>query len=155
VAITENNAAATAPSSVTVPVGARTASFTITTSVVTATRVGTVRATYGSVTRSATLTVQPIGIATLALAPNPVKGGNPVTGTVTLDAPATGSGIVVRLSSSRTSVARPAVGSITIPAGSRTGTFTINTSPVGALTSAGITATANGRSKSVTLFVRT
>lgn len=81
-------------------------------------------------------------------------GGNNVTATVTLSAPATSS-TVVSLSSSSTSVAKPAVSSITIPANHTSGTFTVKTFKVSSTRTAKIKASANDPSKEATLTVTT
>jgi hypothetical protein len=60
-----NTAVATVPASVTVPGGATSASFTVTSKVVTASAPVTLGATYSSVTRSATLTVNPAAAGAL------------------------------------------------------------------------------------------
>ena len=80
-------------------------------------------------------------------------GGNNVTATVTLSAPATSS-TVVSLSSSSTSVAKPAVSSITIPANHTSGTFTVKTFKVSSTKTAKIKASAND-TKEATLTVTT
>jgi choice-of-anchor B domain-containing protein len=153
VTLTDTNLAATTPSSVLVPAGETTATFVITTTAQSVERTGEVKATYRGVTLSAALTVRPIGVMSLTLSPNPVTGPGNVTGTVNLHCDAPTGGINVALSSSNASVARPTVNSIKIPAGSSTGTFTIQTVDVSAPRSPVITATANGISKSVVLRV--
>lgn len=147
------NPAATVPSSVTVPAGATSAKFTITSTTVTASQTGTVTAIYGGVSKSSTLTVRPIGVLGLALSPNPVVGPNGVVGTVTLECPAAPGSIVVTLTTSNAAVAKPAVTSITIPAGSATGTFNVTTTDVSAVSYANIRATASGVWKAVKLTV--
>jgi hypothetical protein len=147
------NPAASLPASVTVPAGATSQTFAITAPAVTSNQVGTVTATLAGVSKSATLTVKPVGLLSLALSPNPVVGPNPVTGTVTLDCAAAPGPITVSLSSSNTAVAQPGAPSLTIPAGQTTGTFSITTADVLAVSTAAIKATANGGSKSVTLTV--
>lgn len=87
------------------------------------------------------------------LALNPVVGPNPVTGAVTLECVAPAGDIVVALSSSKPSVANPTMSSITIPAGSATGTFTVSTADVSQASTANIKAMANGVTKSVKLTV--
>ena len=153
VTLSDTLASVTVPSSVIVPAGATSKAFTITTVPVSASQSGTVTAQTGTVTRSAALTVRPIGVFSLALNPNPVTGGSDVTGTVTLECPAAPSNIVVSLSSSNSTVAAPAVSSITIPTGATTKTFTVHTTQVASTTSVIISATANGIGKSATLTV--
>ncbi|HKQ50964.1 MAG TPA: hypothetical protein VJT74_01255, partial [Pyrinomonadaceae bacterium] len=153
VTLTDTNAAATMPASVTVPAGALSKTFTITTTPVAAVTSGYVTAKLGTVTKSLLLKVRPIGVKTLTLAPNPVTGPNNVTGTVTLERPAAPASITVTLSSSNPLVAHPTVTTITIPAGVTSKTFTVATADVAASRTATIKATANAISKGVTLKV--
>ncbi len=153
VTLTNTNPAAVVPSSVTVAGGASTATFTITTSLVTATKTGTVKGTYGGATASATLTVRRISVASLTLSPTTVVGGVAnSTGTVTLDEAAPTGGIAVALTSSNTTAAS-VPSSITVAAGAISKTFTVTSHTVTAYTSATITATANGLSKTASLIV--
>jgi uncharacterized repeat protein (TIGR01451 family) len=92
------------------------------------------------------------GVASVVLNPNSIKGGNNVTGTVNLVAPAQGN-VVVTLSSSNTSVAKPTVNSITIPNGQSSGQFTVRTFRVSSTKTVKIKASANGTSKEATLTV--
>jgi acetyl esterase/lipase len=154
VALTNANPAATVPASVTVAAGANSATFPIPTATVAANQSGAVTASFGGVSKSATLTVRPVGLLSLSLSPNPVVGPGSVTGTVTLECAAPAGGIAVALSSSATAVAWPNVASLTVPAGSSTGTFTVSTADVSAVSTATIKASANGTNKSVTLTVQ-
>lgn len=154
VSLANANPAATLPASVTVAAGSTSATFSISTTAVSAAQSGAVTASFGGVTKSATLTVRPVGLLTLDLAPNPVIGPGSVTGTVTLECAAPAGGIAVVLSSSATAVAWPNGSSLTIPAGSSSGTFPISTADVTVESYATIKATANGTSKSVKLTVK-
>jgi phosphatidylinositol-3-phosphatase len=153
VTLSNTNGAAVVPSSVTVPEGTTSATFTITTSPTAIKKTGTVTASYDGMSFTKTLTVRPVGVKSLALSPNPVTGPGGVTGTVKLSCPATAGGVVVALSSNAPGVAKPSVASINIPQGSTTGTFPITTVNVTATSSATITAKANGIAKSVKLTV--
>jgi acetyl esterase/lipase len=153
VALTNTNPVAVVPASVTVPSGSTSATFSITAPAVTANQTGTVTASFGGGTRSAGLTVRPIGPASLALSPNPVIGPAPVQGTVVLECPAAPGDITVALSSTSTGVARPDAASLIIPAGQTQGTFTVTTSDVTVQSFATIKAAAGGVSKSVKLTV--
>jgi acetyl esterase/lipase len=156
VALESANPAAAVPASVTVPAGASSAGFAVTVSAVTANQSGSISATYKGTTQSAGLTVRPIGLLSLALAPNPVTGPGSATGTATLEC-AAGSGgggaVQVALSSSQPSVANPAAASLAIPAGASSGTFTVTAAGVSAARTAAIRASAGGTTKSVTLTV--
>ncbi|HEV2915112.1 MAG TPA: BACON domain-containing carbohydrate-binding protein [Pyrinomonadaceae bacterium] len=153
VTLSDNLTATTLPASIVVPAGTSSQTFQITTAAVSATQSGTLTATANGVGKSVALSVRPIGVFSLTLSPNPVVGGNNVTGTVTLERPAGPGNIVVSLSSSNSAVASPATASITIPAGTRSMTFTVHTTQVQSTTAVVITATANGVGKSATLTV--
>jgi hypothetical protein len=154
VALTDDIPAAAVPASVTVPAGASSATFPVPTTTVTAAQSGTVTASLSGGAKSASLTVRPIGLQSLALTPNPVIGPGSVTGTVTLECDAPAGGIAVTLSSTATAIARPDVPGLTIPAGTRTASFPVSTADVSTVSTATIRATANGTSKSVTLTVQ-
>lgn len=151
-----NTSAATVPASVTVPAGAFSATFTVSTASVTASTSATITGEFGGVTRSATLTVTPppppIGPASLGVSPATVEGGNPVTGTVFLSVGAPAGGLVVSLSSSNTAAATvPAT--MIVHGGLSSGTFPVSTlaGPVTRTTT--ITASANGVSRTADLTV--
>jgi uncharacterized repeat protein (TIGR03803 family) len=80
---------------------------------------------------------QNIPIADLSFVPNPVKGGQSSTATVTLTRPAGTTGQVVNLMGSCPVTVPPTV---TIGAGQVTTSFTVNTQPVTATIAAGVTA---------------
>ena len=152
VALSSNNAAASVPSNVTVPAGSNTATFTVSTSPVSASTQATIFASYDGLTPSALLTVIPPTVSSLTLNPNSVVGGvQSSTGTVTLTGPAPAGGAQVTLSSSNASASVPS--SVTVPAGSSSATFTVNTSPVLISASATISASYNNTTQSATLTV--
>ena len=153
VPLTNTNPVAVVPSSVTVPAGATSATFTITAPAVSASQSGTVTASHGGVSRSQTVTVRPIGVASLTLSPNPVVGPGTVDGTVTLDCPAGPGDITVALSSSSTGVASVSVPSLTFSVGEITKSFTVTTADVTVQSFATIKAAAPAVSKSVKLTV--
>jgi beta-propeller repeat-containing protein len=94
----------------------------------------------------------PPGVGSLDINPTTIAGGNASGGTVVLSTGAPFGGAVISLSSSNPSVASvPAT--VTAPANSFVGLFTIGTSPVAANTTVTITATYNGTSRSGTLTV--
>jgi uncharacterized repeat protein (TIGR01451 family) len=153
VALTSSNAAAKVPASVTVPAGTTSATFTVTPALVSTRQTSTVTASYGGVSKSSALTLLPIGVASLTLTPNPVTGPNEVTGTITLTCPAPSGGLAVRLTTSNSAIARPKVSTVTIPAGAKTGTFTVITADVSKVNYVTISAGANAIAKSVRLTV--
>jgi len=151
-----NTAVATVPTSVTVPAGSTSATFTASTSDVSFQTLVTFTASAGGATESATLKVNPapspVGVGLLALSPTSVHGGNTSQGTVALDEVAPPGGTVVTLTSSNTGVATvPA--SVTVPAGAQSATFTVSTNKVSSSTSVRISASAGGVTQTATLGV--
>jgi len=152
-----NTNAARTPASVTVAAGATSATFTVSTGAVTATSTVTVSGTYGGVTRSALMSVQPAPppaptLTSLTLSPASVVGGTQASrATVTLSAPAPSGGVQVALSSSNGAASVPST--VFIPAGASSASFTVNTSVVFISTSSTISARYNGTTRSATLGV--
>jgi hypothetical protein len=107
----------------------------------------------GSATSSAatlTVTVSLPTVSSLTLNPTSVIGGlGSSTGTVTLSGPAPAGGAQVLLSSNNSAASVPA--SVTVPAGATSATFTVSTSTVLISTSANISASYNGTSRTATL----
>ena len=149
-----NPAAAAVPSSVTVPAGAWSASFTVLTNAVTTATTVTISGAYGGVMRSAMLTVTPppAVLSSVSFDPDSVTGGNGATKTITLSAAAPAGGAIVMLSSSNLAVATvPA--SVIVAAGASSANFTISTSSVTVSTAVTISATLDGITKSAVLTV--
>jgi hypothetical protein len=153
VPLSNTNPRATVPSTVTVPAGADTRTFSVSTAPVTASASGTVTASYGGVSQSLSLTVRPIRAQLLTLSPNRVRGGTMVSGVVTLECPAAPGAVAVSFTSSNAAVAAATVPSITVPAGATTGSFAVRTSAVSSETSVTIYAWVFGVRKGVTLTV--
>jgi hypothetical protein len=134
---------ATVPASVTVPDGASSATFTITTKTVCCQgHWSQITASSGGITKWETINVNPAPpgpqLSSLALSPTSVTGGSPSTGTVTLTDTVSACCAVVSLSSSNAAVAAvPA--SVTVPVGSSTAQFTVTTSSVAASTPVTVT----------------
>jgi hypothetical protein len=124
-----NPAVASVPASVLVPAGANSAPFAITKTAVSAATMVTISAFYLGVTKTATLTVLPPALASLAVSPATVTGGSPATGSVQLNGPAPSGGVTVTLKSSDTTVATTPA-SVTVPAGGTAASFTVTTQPV-------------------------
>ena len=148
---------ATIPSSVTVPAGATSASFTITTKTVTSTFNMNIFADLaGSPGRQALLLINPgqaqtPTLSALSLSPSSVVGGNASTGTVTLSAAAPGGGAAVSLSDNSSATTVPA--SVTVAAGATSANFTITTTSVTAATSSTISAVFGGVTRTAVLTV--
>jgi hypothetical protein len=114
------------PSSVTIPAGSKTGTFTISTSAYSESFGDLITATDPTSSKSVRLSVTDDSIVSISFNPGSVEGGASSTGTIDLAGPAPAGGWTVSLKSENaTYVQVPA--SITIPAGSRTGTFQITT----------------------------
>ncbi len=87
----------------------------------------------------------------LTIAPTAVIGGVSATGTVNLNSPATGSGVIVALSSNNGAATVPS--SVTVASGSTSANFSIATTAVGATTTATVSASANAVTVTNTLAV--
>lgn len=130
--------AATVPATVTVPAGATTASFSVTTYATSGARSVQLSASLGG-TQVATLLVVPPAVA-LSLQPTGVLGGSTGQGLVTLPAAAWAGGVVVQLASDDpASASVPAT--VTVPAGAQSATFSIATAAVAAATDVTLSAT--------------
>jgi hypothetical protein len=155
VTLVSDNGAASVSSSVTVPAGAPSATFPVNTTAVAAPIAITISASYGGVSKSATLTVTPSPLPTLSsltLNPTSVIGGaQSSTGTVTLSGPAPAGGAQVTLASNNGPASVPS--SVTVPAGATSATFTVGTSIVVVSTSVAISASYNGATQTATLSV--
>ena len=146
---------ASVPESVTVPGGATSASFTVTTFPVSSTTTVQLSAAMDNVFQFAAVNVTPAtqapSLSTVSVSPTSVSGGASSSGTVTLSASAPSGGTVVGLSDNSSATSVPA--SVTVPAGSTSATFTITTTSVTASTTATITAAFNGATRTATLTV--
>jgi Domain of unknown function (DUF4082)/Bacterial Ig-like domain/Bacterial Ig domain len=140
------------PATVTVPSGATSATFTITTSGVASSSSSTISAIYAGVTRTTTITATVATLSSLTLTPSTVTGGNPSTATLTLNGAAPPSGAVVSLRSSNILVATVPI-SATVSGGAKTVNFTVTTTPVHG-TSATISGTYRATTRSSTLTVQ-
>ena len=141
----------TVPATVTIPAGATTATFAVTTSGVSSSVVSTVTATLNGSTESATITVNSATFNSFSLSSPTVVGSNPVSGTLSLSGAAPPSGIVIALSTNSKVITLPA--SITIPAGSSSATFSIQTASVSTTQTAAISATSSVGFQSANLTV--
>ncbi len=146
-----NTAVATVPGSVVVPVGATSATFTVISRVVAAGASAGITATMNSSSALATLTVNPLLVATVTLDQSSVQGGTTnAVGTVTVNAPAAGTIAQRRVTLLSDT---PAAASVVIPVGATTATFAVTSHAVGATTTVNISATMNGSTSSATLAV--
>jgi hypothetical protein len=151
VTLASSSSFATPPVSVTVPAGAGSAHFSVTTSAVATAFSASITAKLGASSKTASLAVHPAYVVGLSVSPSSVVGGASSTGTVTLNGPAPAGGWKVRLSSSSSSVKTSDF--VTVAAGSKTATFPISTSAVASNVSVTITAKLNFFSKTAQLSV--
>jgi hypothetical protein len=151
--LSNTNARATVPGSVTAPAGADSATFSVATAPVSTAASGTVTASYGGASQALTLSVRPIRAQLLTLSSSRTRGGTMVTGVVTLECPAAPGAVTVALTSSNPAVAMPTAAGITLAPGATTGSFSVRTSAVSSDTPVSIYAWVFGVRKGVTLTV--
>ena len=155
VSLSSNNALVSVPPGVTIIEGSSRGTFSVTTSVSSATQaIATVKASYGGDVVTATLTVNPppVTLATLILQPSTVVGGLNATGVITLTSAAPASGATIALLSSDTSSAS-APNSVVVSAGAATASFDITTVSTLSVKSVPITASYNGVSQTSVLTI--
>lgn len=144
-------AAATVPTSVTVPAGKSNTTFAIKTSAVGSQTSGIIQASVNGVSESAALTVLAPAVAKLALSPASLKGGSSSTGTVTISGPAPAGGFTVTISSSAGAATVPQT--VSIAQGKTSATFSVKTTKVSSKTTATITASTGSSSAKATLTI--
>ena len=154
VTLSSNNATVVVPGSVTVAKGSNTATFKVTTTVVSATVQATITASSGGATATAGLTVNTPSVKSIVITPSTVIGGSStaVNATVTITRAAPADGLVVHLVSGTTSAATVPE-TATVPAGKTTVTFQITTLGVAAVTNVGILAKAGSATMQGSLTV--
>ncbi|MFO1352729.1 MAG: heparinase II/III family protein [Gammaproteobacteria bacterium] len=152
IALSDTLAAAITPATITIPAGATSGQFTVSTTPVAAAVTGAITAGYAGGSASQALKIRPMGLQAFALAPNPVVGPATVTATASLECAAAPDAITVALASSNTAVATTPA-SIVIPAGATDGTFVISAADVAVRSTTIIKASANAISKSLNLTV--
>ncbi len=143
---------ASVPASITVPAGSSTATFTVTHLAVTITSAATIKATYGGVSTTAVLTVNPLQIVSLSIAPTSLVGGNSATGTVTLNTSLGAKSVTVKLLSNSLKAKVPAT--VIIPAGGTTASFSATTLAVPANLLATVTSTLGASIQKATLAIQ-
>jgi trimeric autotransporter adhesin len=151
IALSSNNAAAQVPPTLTIPAGATSGTFSVTTSPVAANASATISGSYGTITRNAILTITAAALSGSSVSPAALIGGASSTGTVTLNGQAA-TDAVVSLSSNKISAIVPP--SVTVPAGQSSATFKITTN--GVLANDGVTITASyaGVNRTASLTVK-
>jgi hypothetical protein len=155
VTLSSDSPAASVPSGVGIAQGATSANFSIATSAVGATTSTTLSALYSGATKTTTFTVNPAppaALSSLALNPSTVSGGGSSVGTVTLSAPAPAGGALVTLRSSNALVRVNA--SVLVQAGSTTVSFAVTVGTTKKNTSATVSATYAGVTRTAQLTVK-
>ena len=144
--LSSSDTSATVPTTVTVNSGKTTATFNVSTTAVTVSKSVTLTAAIGAGAKTTTLTVTPVPAPTtiaLTFSSARVNSGATSTGTVTLDNPAPTGGLVINLTSSRTS-ALTVPATVTVAAGAKSNTFTAQAKTVAAALRVTITASSSG-----------
>ena len=151
VVLASTNAALVVPSTVTVPGGETTVKVTLSSRAVNETVNGLLSASFAGVTKSVQVSVLAPVMASLTIEPNAVVGGSSATGTLELTSVAPSGGLVVSLASNKADVVVPTT--VTIPAGSTTVSFAVQTSKVSSDVTASVTATLNGNTRTTQVRV--
>lgn len=144
---------ASVPATITIPEGATTATFPITTSIVAADVLATISVTGSSTAASAELNIVAPSVARITFSPNIVRGGSGTTMTITLNRAAPAGGAVLTLASDQTTLARPTVTTVTVPAGSLSVSVPVTTSRVARRATVGFTATVNSTGRTARGFL--
>jgi hypothetical protein len=145
------------PASVTVPAGATSTTFAVTTNAAAGLTLTTVSASYAGVTSTANFmidtrsTIATPSLAGVSLARTKVQSGQAVNARVTLSAPAPAGGALVVLTSSVPATV-PVPASVRVPAGATSAAFVVTTAYTSRTVTATITASYAG-TKSATLTV--
>jgi hypothetical protein len=140
ISLSSSNVAAVVPASATIPANSTAVAFKITTGGVNVATTVTITAKQGTVTHTATVTVQPAVLSFLTLNPTSVKGKTGVQGIVRLNGLAGPSGVSVSLSSDSAAAIPPT--KVVIGPGQSYAVFAIGTKAVVTTTTANIKATA-------------
>ena len=148
ITLSDNSGSISTPAEVVVPAGAQSAAFSITTSQVGADHLRLVHGTLNGVTKSAYLTITAgPRLASFAISPNTLVGGQDTIGTLTLTGPVADHTIRnAQISDNSAAVITPPEVSISDFNSSQT--FTIQTAPVGATATRLVTASLGGVTKS-------
>jgi trimeric autotransporter adhesin len=147
---------ATVPGGVTIPIGARSATFAISTHWVPFPVDVSIGAYLydpnGTVSRNVTIHVtRPVTLTAVGLDPSTVRAGISSTGRVTLDSPAPAGGVTVALATDSVAAMVPAT--VIVRSGTTTGTFTVSTVRVSSRTVATISARLDGTTLSTALAI--
>jgi len=151
VKLSSSSSVVSVPASVKVAAGSSSASFTAKTIAVSSAKTIAIKATFGSIPQTGTLTVNPPVLQSIGFSPSTVVGGKPVVGSIGLATPAPPGGIVVKIACSSPYVKFSS--SVLVPAGRTTGTFAVKTLTVTTPTTTTWTATLGGVTKAGQLIL--
>jgi probable HAF family extracellular repeat protein len=154
IALSSNNPSIAAPGgNIVIAGGSLSGIATITTQGVASNTAVKISATFGAVTKVATLTVKPATLLSVKLTPASLYGGATSTATVTLNGETPAAGSVITLASNNTSIAS-LPGTVTIPGGATSAAVTVQTQPVSPTTAVIISAVYAGLTRTGTLTVK-
>lgn len=151
VTITDNSTVLATPASVTVAAGSTSAPFTATAGTVSTAANVTVTASYNGTSKTASIAIGaalPV-LSSLTCSPTSLSSGASATCTVTLTASAPSSGVAVSLTSTSSSLSVPS--SVTVTSGSASAMFVAKAGSVATATTAQVTASNGGVSRSVSI----
>lgn len=152
VKLSSNIGAATVPASIIIPSGKVSATFIVKTLAVGSNTQATISASLNGSSLTATLTIKAPVLSTITVSPSTVTGGKTATGTVTISSPAPLGGLSIQIGSDQQAASVP--GSVTIPSGKASVTFTVRTVKVSTKTVANISGSLNGVTKSTKLTIQ-
>jgi hypothetical protein len=155
VALSSDSTSFPVPASVTIPHNATGINLQVTPKTVTTATTVHVTATYGSVSKTASITLHPlapVALSSASISPASITGGRSATLTVTLSGPAPAGGQSITLSSNSPSVIS-VPSPLTMPFGDTSGTLRLSSSTVKAATLVTITVSSGGVSKTATVTV--
>ena len=145
VSLSDDSSFVTMPSSVTIPAGYKTATYTAATSAVTSNQTVTISAVLNGITKTTTFTLS-LPIHSLLISPDVIVKNSTSSGMVMLSQPAPAGGATITLVSGAPAlVGVPAA--VFIPAGGTSRSFTITTGNVASPTLVGVFATYNSSTK--------
>jgi hypothetical protein len=152
VTLSSNNANAVVPASISIAAGKTSGTFTTTTKATGTPQVATITAGLNGAASTGTLTVTPVLVSTLTVAPTSVTGGTNATGTVKLVSAPTVDTVVTLTSANTAIVTVPAT--VTVLKGTTTATFTVTTKKPAAQTAVTLSAVTGGAAKTVSVTVK-
>jgi hypothetical protein len=154
ISLASSAAALNVPSSVTIPQGSSSTTFSVTAGVVTTLTPVTVTATFAGVSETSLLSINPPipTLSGISITPSSIASGQSGAGTVSLTSPAGAGGALVSLVSSNPSAASVPP-TVTVAAGAISASFSVNAATVTASTSLVLTASYGGASTTASVTI--